>query len=531
MKKLFYLICCVLFSITCYAREEILNYDSVLDIQQDGSVIITETLTVHHEGKQIRRGIYRDLPITNGERYELISVKRNGQYEPSFVEHPRDYFRINTGDDSLLPPNATSQFEIKYKVFNVLRKFDGYDEFYWNITGNKWIFPIRQAHAKVLVPNGVKILQQKSFTGRKGATKKATELALGEFTTNNLTLSKGMTIVIGFTPNVVNVTRVGNLSSSRLLNDPKESLFSFDLTDEQLLFFAVGILIAYLLIVKVLFCRKPSVGRLNAQPFAEPTNLTPCEVAALYGRNDLFFIHLTSMVKSKAITIEKTASKKLFSRDKWLITTLDKKDRTQEEQRWADAFDQVVIDGTYNAKLAQYGQKFTKDVKQKIQEKYINKHTVFIVGGVALALLLAAYGIARQASFTFEPYFWIGFVYLAFKIGYAIFPTPNEQGAQKIAEINALKENINTLKEKPFALNPELVNGLYVFAFIFGLEKIFESNFQQSLDGALHAFVNDKHFRHTYHWSARNPSSTSSRSGFSSGSSGGGFGGGGGGGR
>ena len=237
------------------------------------------------------------------------------------------------------------------------------------------------------------------------------------------------------------------------------------------------------------------------------------------------------MVKSKAITIEKTASKKLFSRDKWLITTLDKKDRTQEEQRWADAFDQVVIDGTYNAKLAQYGQKFTKDVKQKIQEKYINKHTVFIVGGVALALLLAAYGIARQASFTFEPYFWIGFVYLAFKIGYAIFPTPNEQGAQKIAEINALKENINTLKEKPFALNPELVNGLYVFAFIFGLEKIFESNFQQSLDGALHAFVNDKRFRHTYHWSARNPSSTSSRSGFSSGSSGGGFGGGGGGGR
>ena len=79
-------ICLNLYSVPIFAQEVIKAFESNLQVQADGSVIVTERITVYHEGKKIRRGIYRDLPTEKGERYELIEVNRNGHHEPSFVE-------------------------------------------------------------------------------------------------------------------------------------------------------------------------------------------------------------------------------------------------------------------------------------------------------------------------------------------------------------------------------------------------------------------------------------------------------------
>ena len=46
------------------AAEHILAYDVEIDIQTDGSLEVTEHITVRAEGSQIRRGIYRDFPLT-----------------------------------------------------------------------------------------------------------------------------------------------------------------------------------------------------------------------------------------------------------------------------------------------------------------------------------------------------------------------------------------------------------------------------------------------------------------------------------
>ena len=69
------------------AEERIEQFTSDAQVNVDGSVDVTETISVNAESRQIRRGIFRDFPTTytdrNGLRvvvgFEVISVKRDRQ--------------------------------------------------------------------------------------------------------------------------------------------------------------------------------------------------------------------------------------------------------------------------------------------------------------------------------------------------------------------------------------------------------------------------------------------------------------------
>ena len=61
----------VLLSVTApiQAAEIIRSFHSNIDIAVDGELTVTETITVQSEGKQIKRGIYRDFPTLYTDRY------------------------------------------------------------------------------------------------------------------------------------------------------------------------------------------------------------------------------------------------------------------------------------------------------------------------------------------------------------------------------------------------------------------------------------------------------------------------------
>jgi hypothetical protein len=48
--------------------EGILDYHSDIRVNADGSMVVTETIHVESAGKQIRHGIYRDLPTSYTDR-------------------------------------------------------------------------------------------------------------------------------------------------------------------------------------------------------------------------------------------------------------------------------------------------------------------------------------------------------------------------------------------------------------------------------------------------------------------------------
>ena len=161
------------------AQERITSYDSQVQIRQDGSLEVTEHITVHAEGTDIRRGIYRDFPTRYRDRFgnrvrvdlEVLGVERNGVMEPWFTESMSNGVRINTGNDTFLTVPADYVYTLRYRTTRQLGFFADHDELYWNAIGTGWIFPIERGSVEVHLPSPVPIdqLHAEGYTGPQGA--------------------------------------------------------------------------------------------------------------------------------------------------------------------------------------------------------------------------------------------------------------------------------------------------------------------------------------------------------------------------
>ncbi|HEY0662326.1 MAG TPA: DUF2207 domain-containing protein [Lysobacter sp.] len=169
----------LLFTAPLTAQERILSYDSVVDVRADGSLDVTERITVRAEGNSIRRGIYRDFPTRYRDRYgnrvvvgfQMLDVQRNGRTEPWFTERMANGVRINTGNDDFLPVPADHTFTLRYRTTRQLGFFADHDELYWNAIGTGWEFPIERGSVEVRLPQPVPIerLHTEAYTGFQGA--------------------------------------------------------------------------------------------------------------------------------------------------------------------------------------------------------------------------------------------------------------------------------------------------------------------------------------------------------------------------
>ncbi len=191
------------------AEEVIHDFLSQIFVRTDGTLEVTEAISVRAEGNQIKRGIYRDFPLlfegADGRKrevgFKLLSVKRDGKDEPYHTEKNRTYIRIYLGDSEVFLDHGDYQYEITYRTTRQIRFFETHDELYWNVTGNEWPFPIMQASAVVNLPDGVSATDTVFFTGKYGATEKNAKVTsfdggniLKFQTTQNLSLYEGLTI-------------------------------------------------------------------------------------------------------------------------------------------------------------------------------------------------------------------------------------------------------------------------------------------------------------------------------------------------
>lgn len=222
------------------ASERILSYDVAIRLEKDASAVITEKIKTVVLHSKIRRGIYRELGKKRRMSYEVLDVLRNGKKEAFFVENDGGIFRINTGGDDLIPTGETT-FEITYRATNILRSFKDFDELYWNVTGNKWAFPIDRATARIAVPDGARITERKIYEGRTGSTRRG-DFRNGVFlSTVPLSPGEGLTIAVGF---------------EKGFFDMPEPL----IRPETLLKAAYAVLFAYLLATWFLYGRDPEKG-------------------------------------------------------------------------------------------------------------------------------------------------------------------------------------------------------------------------------------------------------------------------------
>ncbi|MFA6282482.1 MAG: DUF2207 domain-containing protein, partial [Candidatus Omnitrophota bacterium] len=163
-KNIFLFFICFLSAVSSYASlpqdERIISYDSQIIVNEDSTVLVTENIKVTVKGDVIKRGIYRDFPTNYKTKYgskllvdfTVVEVLRNGAKDDYRVTSLSNGKRVYIGNKNVYLAPGEYNYTITYKTDRQIGFFRDFDELYWNVTGNGWLFPIDKVQAAVILP-------------------------------------------------------------------------------------------------------------------------------------------------------------------------------------------------------------------------------------------------------------------------------------------------------------------------------------------------------------------------------------------
>jgi uncharacterized membrane protein YgcG len=193
--------------------ERILSFSSDVAVQRDASLEVTETIRIRSEGEEFRHGLLRDFRTRNARRervgFEVESVQRDGHDEPWKTERIDGGVRVRIGNAKVLLEDGAHSFVIHYRTTHQIGFYPGFDELYWNVTGNGWRFPIDSADARIRLPQAVPFVQHAFYTGPEGAKGTNAEVAseqdgdISFRTTAPLGPGEGLTVAAAWPKGVV----------------------------------------------------------------------------------------------------------------------------------------------------------------------------------------------------------------------------------------------------------------------------------------------------------------------------------------
>lgn len=217
--------------------ERITLFSSEITVHEDATMTVRETIRVSSAGIAIRHGIYRDFPTRYMDRYgngysvrfDITEITRDGIPEPYRIANMNNGKRIYIGNSDITLSPGIYSYIITYKTYRHLGFFKEYDELYWNVTGNGWLFPIDKAVALVTLPQGIeaKDLSYGAYTGMQGSKKRAYKAFTGSYgrtefhTIQSLSPGEGLTIYVTWPKGFV---------SEPALNDKVRNFFSDNLS-------------------------------------------------------------------------------------------------------------------------------------------------------------------------------------------------------------------------------------------------------------------------------------------------------------
>ncbi len=375
------------------AAEFIRSYDAQIVVSADAGLEVTETITVRAEGNEIRRGIFRDFPLyaedAKGRRtkvdFELLSVERDGETEAWHTENISGGIRIYAGSaDTFLAPGDYT-YRIAYRTARQIRYFDDHDELYWNVTGNGWRFPINEASATVVLPEGVKPTETAYYTGYLGATdRNARMLRTGEGvyfeTTARLLPEQGLTIVVGLPKGAV-AAPSGEQNLWWLLRDNLANIIGFG---------GLSLVFVYYLRSWLAVGRDPA-GGIIVPRWDAPDGISPALVNYIdnkgfsgAGWTALSASALDLAVKGYVVLDDLEKSIVIRRTDKPLEGKLPTGQATLLAEV-GEPGSELVIDKANGRRVQSVGQKFRSAIEKEHRGKYYRANSGYIFGGVVLS--------------------------------------------------------------------------------------------------------------------------------------------------
>ncbi len=214
------------------ADERILSWHSHIVVEKGGDLLVTETIKVRAEGKRIKRGIYRDLPVLREgkgglhttKRFTVLSVKRDGKKENYVRERIKDGLRIRIGRADVFLKAGSYTYEITYRTARQLYFEKERDALYWNVNGAEWGFPADTVSATVVLPEGIRGTKVWAYTGNRGAMG---EDYKAELTRTGATIKatrpfgarENLTVMLEWPPGLLGSAAYGNQESQRRKGD------------------------------------------------------------------------------------------------------------------------------------------------------------------------------------------------------------------------------------------------------------------------------------------------------------------------
>lgn len=572
-KKIFFSIfLCALFPVQVLAYGwswDIPNFDVQIKVQNDGKLLVTETITADFSREE-SRGILRPIPIYYRDdfgnnlklRLKIVSIQ-NEKGLPWKYEETRDgeYLRLKVGDPNIyLKEPAT--YVITYEVERAILFFDDHDEIYWSATGTESEVPTLKATATVTFPDTVKKedLRATCYTGSFGSTQQDCSYTITGNTisyqaNSELSAYEGLTIAAKFPKNVVQQPSVLQSVAWFLIDN-----------------WGYGIPILTFGIIYYLWHsrgRDPATNRDTIMPiYKAPEDLSPAEAGVIIDeRVDMRDISSTiiDLAVRGYLKIIETKSKVLFFNKtdytfeklkNYLVDTTLKK----HEKNVLDA----IFNGGMTRNLSDLKNEFYRDLPrikdaiydETVRKKYFShspektRELYRTIGIVMIGASLFGIGFFLEISISIAIGLAIsGLIVLIFS---KFMPAKTKKGVEKYYEVKGLEEFIKTAEKDrlKFQEQENIFEKLLPYAMAFDIaekwSKAFEgilktppSWYQSSDPGFLTGFT-------TYHFLSNLNSLSSSMnstfqssprgsgmgawgggSGFSGGFSGGGFGGGG----
>ncbi len=388
----------LLLSFEVGAEEVITSFHSKVLIERNGDIYVTETIDVIAENYNISRGIYRDFPTQysgawmtqKSVGFEVLSVTRNGQTEPFHTEEMSNGVRIYIGSANIYLPKGPHQYQIKYTTNKQLGYFEGYDEFYWNVTGNGWMFPILKASTHIQLPeNGhQQVTDQHAWTGYQGQQEqhykiKNNDEGVGFVTTQKLEPYQGLTIGIQFPKGIVN---------------PEPFDLAVFLADNLLWLFSGLLFLFYLgfyFSAWYRFGRDPEKGVLVAR-FYPPKGLSPAAVhyianeqtnshtltAALLSLATKGYISIVQLKKQYRLKLHKPKN----------TPALSKGEKALKARLFPGRSQQLIITKKYNRTLNTGKGKLFSTLKDEYQKKCFVDNRMYMLWGWLISLVVLFVG-------------------------------------------------------------------------------------------------------------------------------------------
>ena len=389
---------CLLLPLSATADERILSFDSDILVRQDGWIEVRETIRVRAEGRQIRRGVYREFPTRYQDRrgldyvvdYRPLAVLRNGSREDFHSVNVDNGVITYFGHRDRYIASGEHTYEYSYKASRMVGFFDEHDELYWNVTGNDWGFPIDTASATVRFdfPVDAGTLAVEAYTGRQGDAGRAYSARIDASglahvaTTEVLPPVNGLTVVVSFPKGLV-------------AEPTRADRFAWVLRDNRDLLVVVAgfiALLAYYIPVWRRFGKDPEEGVIVTR-YTPPEGYSPASlrfIHQMYYDNKVMTAAVLSLAVKGYLRIDEDAGEHVLKR---VDPPADAPPLAAGERElylglFADS-DQITLTNTNHRRLGRAKQAHRNSLNSDYRRKYFQHNGLLNVPGAAIVIVSA----------------------------------------------------------------------------------------------------------------------------------------------